>query len=335
MKKHAFITALAAVLVLALLSAAWGRSPLSEKLKSYMEGEGSTSLLSIEAFPRNLLPEGIMGLHILLYPLESPQPVLLGRYRDGSYCELGILPFKGTLNRAKTDANYDEKDGLVYIASQMPFSAMCYIAGYSWSREKECLVRVSEEAKDPSRDALIKVDYLLSRGDIAQAGQVLGDIMYPGNYYRPEEMAVKFLKSAHRHAVRQFREGSNNSWKLIAESLKSLGEITGDWAFQFQGQDDYDRSGYAEFLPFGDYITAINDYGFLMEQAGKAGEAVKILTYVVKIAPDRIPAHLNLADALYKSNRKNEAAPEYRQYVELMKKEGKASMIPARAYARQ
>jgi len=67
-----------------------------------------------------------------------------------------------------------------------------------------------------------------------------------------------------------------------------------------------------------------------MEQAGKCKDAIFVLTYVLKLSPDRTPAYLNLADALYKDGK--EAKKYYKTYVDLMNKEGKD--IPSRVYDR-
>jgi len=85
-------------------------------------------------------------------------------------------------------------------------------------------------------------------------------------------------------------------------------------------------------MAYSEFITSVNDYGFFLEQSGKSKDAIYVLTYVLILSPDRTPAHLNLADALYKNGNKEEAKKYYKTYIELMKKEGKE--IPSEVYKR-
>jgi tetratricopeptide (TPR) repeat protein len=83
-----------------------------------------------------------------------------------------------------------------------------------------------------------------------------------------------------------------------------------------------------------DYIYALNDYGFFLQQAGKHDEAVKILGAVIKQDPDRASAQLNLADSLWALERKAEARSHYKIYNQLMIKANRTGEIPQRVRAR-
>lgn len=77
----------------------------------------------------------------------------------------------------------------------------------------------------------------------------------------------------------------------------------------------------------------LNDYGFFLEQANRAPEAISVLERVVAFDPTRTPAYLNLADAYQKSGDNAKAKANYQKYVELMEKAGKAAKVPARVRA--
>jgi len=58
-----------------------------------------------------------------------------------------------------------------------------------------------------------------------------------------------------------------------------------------------------------------NDYGFFLAEAGRFAEAEAELLEVVKAAPERAVARLNLADALWAQGKKEQAEAQYREYA--------------------
>jgi len=303
--------------------------PVSEDVRKHIKVTGSSDIRDVQNFPPSWLPDGIKSLFIITMPQDRTKIILTGRGKDGIFSSFGRVEFNGELNIAKTDVFYDEEDGLIHIYSQMPCSAFYYGATYRWDKESEKLVIVKEWHEDPSADALKEVESLLAAGEIDKASEKLNTMFYPGHYYDTPEMEVKFLRSAHKKALEEYRKGSNNSWKLIKTAISVLGD---KWVFRFKSREDYEKSDFNKYMTYGEFITAMNDYGFFMEQAGKCKDAIFVLTCVLTLSPDRTPAHLNLADALYKYGSKEEAKKYYKTYMELMKKEGKD--IPSRVYKR-
>lgn len=314
---------------------AGGLKPVSKDLLEYLSGENSQRVLEIRDFPGDQLPEGVNGLLVVRYPEDSQHLILVGRGEGNAYYDLGALRFSGEINIAKGDGYYDKKDRLIHIYFQMPYSALYFAASYRWDREKAAMTQAGEESGDPSAEALQQVDSLLAAGEIKKAGEKLGEMMYPGHYYNEYEMAVKFAKKAHSAAVSQFKQGSNTSWQLISDAMTPFDSLTGNrWLLGFKSAADFEKSRYASYIKFPDMATIVNDYGFMLEQAGKLSDAENVLIYVLRLAPDRTPAHLNIADALFKSGKTMEARKHYQRYIELMKMEGKEKLIPSRAYER-
>lgn len=312
-----------------------GLTPISGALNSYIKGEGSIHFEEILDLPVNKLPEKISGLFIINYPKETNILRLIAQGKDEKLYDLGTLPFSGKINMAKTDALYDPKDGLIHIFSQMPFRAFYYEAAYKWDRSNLRMTLVGEKHGDPSQEALDQAKTLLAKGKLKAAGEKLKDMLYPGAYYDANEMAVLFLKHAHRIALEKFRAGNNDSWIIFEEAIEAFNNIVGaNWILDFKSRADYEKSAYAKYLAFSDFIAIINDYGFMLEQAGKSKDAVMLLGYVTRVAPDRTPAYLNLADALYKSGKKQEAGGYYKTYIKLMKSENREKEIPPRATER-
>jgi len=81
------------------------------------------------------------------------------------------------------------------------------------------------------------------------------------------------------------------------------------------------------------YPDIFNDYGFLLQQAGRNKDAVKILSLVVKNTPKRAVAYLNLADAYWDVGDKLNASLNYKKYTSL-KTYANHDKIPIRAIER-
>ena len=82
-------------------------------------------------------------------------------------------------------------------------------------------------------------------------------------------------------------------------------------------------------------VSNYNDAAYYLIEGKNYNEARIILLEIVKFSPDRIVAYLNLADAEWGFDEKQDAKKSYQKYIELMKKQGKdLKKIPKRAYDR-
>jgi tetratricopeptide (TPR) repeat protein len=82
-------------------------------------------------------------------------------------------------------------------------------------------------------------------------------------------------------------------------------------------------------------IPLMNDKAYYLEQLGAYSEAIFILKKVISKSPDRVVAYLNIADAYWGNNEREEAGRSYEKYVELMKSQGKdMKKIPQRVHDR-
>lgn len=89
-------------------------------------------------------------------------------------------------------------------------------------------------------------------------------------------------------------------------------------ALKFQGQ------------PRADYITALNDYGFFLQQCGCLKESVPVLKLVVELSPERSVAHLNLADSLWGMGKQTDARSAYQNYLKALGLSGQIKSAPRR-----
>lgn len=81
-------------------------------------------------------------------------------------------------------------------------------------------------------------------------------------------------------------------------------------------------------------VTIYNDLGFFLELGGKDKESIILLSEVIRAAPDRVVAYLNLADAKWKTQNIVEAKELYCTYIEKMKSMNLEKKIPSRAINR-
>ncbi len=81
-------------------------------------------------------------------------------------------------------------------------------------------------------------------------------------------------------------------------------------------------------------LLNLNNTAYYLQKIGCNDCAIEVLEQLIKIAPKRIVAYLNLADAYWEIEDKDKAIENYNKYVELMKEKGWENKIPKRVYER-
>ncbi|TRX36195.1 tetratricopeptide repeat protein [Flavobacterium sp. ZT3R18] len=82
-------------------------------------------------------------------------------------------------------------------------------------------------------------------------------------------------------------------------------------------------------------IASLNDKAYYLEQMKCYKTSAYILEQILKKHPDRVVAYLNLGDARWGINDKENAEKSYKKYIELMTSQGKdLNKIPKRVYDR-
>lgn len=81
-------------------------------------------------------------------------------------------------------------------------------------------------------------------------------------------------------------------------------------------------------------VTWSNDLAFLLEQSGYYQEAAVLLEHIIRKHPDRTVAYLNLADAYWSLQQKEQAREAYSLYQTKMTRAGKQDVIPQRVRVR-
>jgi len=176
-----------------------------------------------------------------------------------------------------------------------------------------------EAALDDNRDKLNRIyEYNvlneITANDIA--GGLVEDMLKKAN-----AAALELgKKKSYSQAAKRLENAFDLSEYLVGEGRKKkLTERTPDGWLQSWTEAKISASV---------YIQALNDYGYFLQKNDQNYEATHILQAVVNHAPQREVAYLNLADSLMQIGRKDEAAPYFAKYKELMQAENKASAIP-------
>ncbi len=90
------------------------------------------------------------------------------------------------------------------------------------------------------------------------------------------------------------------------------------------------RGGYDSIVLSKEYLTELNDLAFFLEQGGMYTRAIPHLYQILKIAPNRTVAYLNMGDAYVGYGDTTKAQEFYDTYISQMKEKGMENKIPAR-----
>ncbi|QVM89615.1 hypothetical protein JYG34_16470 [Pseudomonas entomophila] len=132
------------------------------------------------------------------------------------------------------------------------------------------------------------------------------------------------LEQSATAALASYRKGDLAG---LERQLGALGIIGGE------ANCDLERYVVERFF-YADRLGWSNDLAFLFAEAGHFEQARILLERVVAADPQRIVAHLNLADSYWGLGDQDKARQSYRRYRELMVADGKALRIPPRVAER-
>ncbi len=262
------------------------------------------------------------------------EAVLVGR-SEGKERWRRPFPLKETLNRAKSQVS--SAQGRITLGSQFPFSASTLLQEFRWDGKTLRFLKSWNE--DPSQERIDKGLNLALRGDAAGLRKlVFDDLLYPSRYVNRGQFEL-LIAQGHAAALKLMRAGKH------AEAAQRLGlvfELTERLDVVNEMLDDENAPPSLpraarwcilwklyELAPQ-HWIAPLNDYGYALQRSRQIKEAVTVLELVIQHAPDRAPARLNLADALWDLDRRDEAARHYAEYSRLMRAAKRDGQIPKR-----
>ena len=81
-------------------------------------------------------------------------------------------------------------------------------------------------------------------------------------------------------------------------------------------------------------MPILNDLGFFMQENGEHKKSIVVFKEVLKQMPNRMVAHLNIADSYWETGQHDLAREHYSRYCSLMKTNNKENRTPDRAVGR-
>ncbi|MCK5786715.1 MAG: SUMF1/EgtB/PvdO family nonheme iron enzyme [Candidatus Sabulitectum sp.] len=327
--KNAFIP-----LFFVLLSVSYGQTvfaPVTGELLEHWNNTSRTARPMVYYFDTDNLSNGIYEVVITGIEVEPGllDMFLLGKTHDSEIpLLLGTSEYRGNYNFAKSDSRYNEEEDEISLYFQMPGSASYYAVCYRWDIDSGSLELLRYFSGDPSMEALERADSLMTQGKIAEAIREIDEMFYPGNYYDSDEMFVRLLRSVNRAA------GETGAAGNFGEAVSLFGDLAGflhtdrEWFTAFSDSLDYVNCDYSEYMGLGEYAMIMNDYAYYLEQTGDLDKSLIVLRKVLDLKPERMVAHLNIADVLWALGEFVEAQEHYGVYTGMMTDRELTHQIP-------
>lgn len=251
------------------------------------------------------------------------------------------FPLREDVNKAKTYVQCQA--GTIELHSQLPFSAAEVVQTFSWNGLR--LQYVATRHEDPSAEFIEEMIRAAEKGDTKTLRPFLEnnpaegtvDVMYPYAYIT-RQLFADAIRRGHNVATRLFRQGraleAARRLSLMFDVTEELNQIVSADEPLKESPARWLAAWKAQEMELGDYVYALNDYGFFLQQAGDHSRAVAAFTAIIEVDPARTVAYLNLADSLWTLERKGEARAHYRTYRRLMMGANRQSGIPSRVAER-
>ncbi|MCK5116520.1 MAG: hypothetical protein KAR44_07950 [Candidatus Aegiribacteria sp.] len=326
--------------LLTFVSLLWGQieyQPITGVLLEHWNTAYSTFLPQVHYFDSDELPGDIYELRITGIEVErdSLDIYLLGMIpKTDIPLLLATGGYRGDHNFTKSYAGYVEEEDEIRLSFQMPGSARWCSGCYRWNIEDESLEFLRYYSRDPSLEAMERVDSLLAVGSISEAIRELNGMFYPGNYYSSDEMISRLLVSINRTALEQHHAGNNQAAVDLFLDLADFFHTTDEWFQAFDDSLDYVESNYSQYMDLSDCVMIMNNYAFYLEQIDDPGKSLIVLRKVLDLDPSRMVAHLNIADVLWDLGENDEAEEHYIIYQEMMIESELTHQIPLRVRER-
>jgi hypothetical protein len=322
--------------LLTFVSLVWGDieyQPISGALLEHWNTAYSYFMPIVYHFDSGELPEDIYELRITGIEVEwdSLDIYLLGMTpKTDIPLLLATGGYRGDHNFTKSYASYVEEEDEIRLSFQMPGSARWCTGCYRWNIEEESLEFLRYYSRDPSLEAMERVDSLLTVGNISEAIYELNGIFYPGNYYSSDEMISRLLVSINRTALEQHNSGNNQGAVDLFLDLAEFFHTQDEWFQAFDDSLDYVGTNYSQYMDLSDYVMIMNNYAFYLEQIDDPDKSLIVLRKVLDLDPSRMVAHLNIADVLWDLGEFTEAEEHYIIYQQMMIDSELTHQIPLR-----
>lgn len=210
----------------------------------------------------------------------------------------------------------------ITVWSQAPFRASSRIVELAWDGTR--LTRVSQRLEDQTASYFQSRQRLIDAGDIdalMALGTGVKDLLYPDQELLYWSQPPQILKLAYAKALERYRAGDLPlALKTLQFGVKQYESPYGDILAETLPGHVLNTE---HALPLRERIPIANDLAFFLAESKQYDQALPLLQNVVRLAPDRAVAHLNLADVLWELGKKAEARASYQKYLDLLDPDSK------------
>lgn len=322
--------------ILIIVSLTWGQIEyqiITGELLEHWNTAFQSNLPYVNHFDSGKLPDGINELRITGIEVDndSLDIYLLGIAPDTDIpFLLATGGYSGDYNFAKSYARFYEEEDEIHLSFQMPGSARWCTGCYRWNIEEKSLEFLRYYTRDPSLEAMERVDSLLTEGNIEEAIDELNGMFYPGNYYSSDEMISRLLRSINRTALEEQDGGNYQGAVDLYLDLADFLQTQAEWYMAFDDSLDYVESNYSNYMDLNEYVMIMNNYAFYLEQINDLSKSLVVLRKVLDLDPSRMVAHLNVADVLWGLGETADAQEHYNIYKKMMIDRELTDQIPLR-----
>jgi tetratricopeptide (TPR) repeat protein len=229
----------------------------------------------------------------------------------------------------------------IILTQKWAFRAFMVTQSLAWDGKHLRAIKLSK--RDKSEEAVANALSWALKGDDGRA-----EYIDAPQHYLNRSVAEKALQQVSRKSEIFYNRGDAPNAALILESVF-------DWTARVYSLSSARRSEYRKSgidlgnlaslelwlhswkgfkIPLDRYVPPLNDFGFYLQKIGENERAMLILEAVLKEDPQRTPAYLNLADALWDLKRSEEAKMAYQTYVIKMKEAGREKSVPSYVLSR-
>jgi hypothetical protein len=225
----------------------------------------------------------------------------------------------------------------VSITQRFPSKSVFITQVYIW--DGKTIRQIKTEFTDQNAEIIDSAFEEALKGNLAEAISSLKGLNYPWNYFACDAIQ-QGLEKGHKASFRiQETKGFNQAATALENTFEFMSEVheycrTSEPETRVVGPKRWLETFAQCGIPKSKYVPALNDYGFFLQQAGKNGKAVQILSLVISEDPERTVAYLNLADAQWSLGKRLDSIKNYSRYNRMTVDSEKADKVPARVMER-
>ncbi|HLN64986.1 MAG TPA: tetratricopeptide repeat protein [Symbiobacteriaceae bacterium] len=283
----------------------------TSQIEAAARGQLSGDVRNVQAFPlkQGRVPAGYDQLIVVTGPDNRVSLVSVDKAKSKAKVLSTVTDV--LWNAVKVWVSDNDK-GQVVVLSQQPFRATERSVTLAW--DGRMLQVVSDVSADPTAAYYRKREPLLAAGDLEGLMKLAEQPLYPHFYDGFHTQPGPILKLAHQRALQKYQTGD------LETALRYMEYGILEYEVSFGDLVEPNASNlYPEWqLPVADRIELQNDYALFLAEAGRAKEAEPLLLQVIKAAPDRTVAHLNLADVEWDLGKQPQAREHYQKYLDLL-----------------